>query len=152
LAVSLYPTGGFSSATLTYEAAEHMNALVRGKSVVILYVGDYDPAGVLIDVHVERELRKHLRPDIDLQFHRLGITREQIAALDLPTKPRKSGDRRALHVTSTVEAEAMPAWQLRLLVRSYIEAYLPEDALFATQVAEQSEREWLVSLASLPRE
>ena len=60
LAVSLYPCGGFSSATLCYEAAQEIDAARRDRAVV-LYVGDFDPAGVLIDLHVEAELRRHRR-------------------------------------------------------------------------------------------
>jgi hypothetical protein len=58
LAVSLYPTGGFSSLTLAYEAAQQI--MRQYKPVVIFYIGDYDPAGVLIDVSLEKELRGHL--------------------------------------------------------------------------------------------
>ena len=31
---------------------------------LVFYIGDYDPAGVLIDVGIERELRLHLRPEL----------------------------------------------------------------------------------------
>src|SRR5690606_23502253 len=107
LAVSLYPAGGFSSITLAYQAAEYINESSAGKPVTIFYVGDYDPAGVLIDVALERELRTHLDDDIELNFERIAITSEQIALHDLPTKPRKTTDRRSLHIAETVEAEAM---------------------------------------------
>jgi hypothetical protein len=152
LAVSLYPCGGFSSITLAYEAARYINSVAEAhpeKLIRILYVGDYDPAGVLIDVALERELCAHLAAGIDLKFSRLGITPEQIRELDLPRKPRKVSDRRALHVESTVEAEAMPAHLLRELLRRNIEALLPEDALSATKVAEESERAHLERIASL---
>ena len=42
-------------------AAEGLNAQGRTK---VLYLGDYDPAGVLIDRSIERELRSHLKPGI----------------------------------------------------------------------------------------
>ena len=136
LAVSLYPTGGFSSISLPFQAAEFINEAARSKRVCILYVGDYDPAGVLIDVAVERELRKHLDPNIPFYFHRVGITEEQIARFDLPTKPRKDTDRRAHHVGVSVEAEAMPAHILREMLRDCIEKLLPADALAVARVAE----------------
>src|SRR3954465_9728647 len=78
LAVSLYPCGGFSSITLAYEAAESINNVADRRRGGILYVGDYDPAGVLIDKSLERELRAHLYSSIDLTFERIGITEEQI--------------------------------------------------------------------------
>ena len=46
---------------------------------------------------------------------------EQKEAYALPTKPRKASDRRAQHITGTVEAEAMPAGTMRTLLRDEIE-------------------------------
>ena len=146
LAVSLYPAGGFSSLTLCYEAAEEI--LNTGLEwAVILFAGDYDPAGVLIDQDIEAKLRAHLAGSVDVDFHRLAITEAQIEEYDLPTKPRKAGDRRSLHVRETVEAEALPAAILRAIVREAVESYLPEGALDVTRAAEQSEREGLYALA-----
>jgi hypothetical protein len=150
LAVSLYPAGGFTSLTLAYEAAQLIkNETADGRSVTIFYVGDYDPAGVLIDVAIERELRKHLDHEVDLQFQRIGITSAQILEYDLPTKPRKTSDRRALHIETTVEAEAMPAHALRSLLRQEIEALLPVGALRAARAAEESERREIHRIAEL---
>jgi hypothetical protein len=147
LAVSLYPTGGFSSISLAYEAAEQIKRASDGRPVVILYIGDYDPAGVLIDVALERELRAHLPQDITIYFHRLGITKEQIARYDLPSKPRKEGDRRSPQVEGTVEAEAMPANVLRQLLRDHVEQLLPPQALRVAKVNEESQRAGLLALA-----
>jgi hypothetical protein len=149
LAVSLYPAGGLASISLAFQAAEYINDSARGRRVCVLYIGDYDPAGVLIDVALERELRTHLNPGIQFWFHRLGITEAQIEQHDLPTKPRKPGDRRSAHVASTVEAEAMPASILRSMLREHIEAFLPRGALAAAMAAEESERELLDGLAGL---
>jgi hypothetical protein len=147
LAVSLYPAGGFSSITLAYQAAKEINETADGKPVVIFYIGDHDPAGVLIDEALKRELLKHLNPNIELTFIRLGITAEQIEAYDLPTKPRKAADRRSLHVARTVEAEAMPAATMRRILRDSIEALLPENALKVARAAEESERSLLSIVA-----
>lgn len=147
LAVSLYPAGGFSSITFAYEAASYINNEHDERQLVIFYIGDYDPAGVLIDVAIEREIRQHLDSDVRMRFIRLGITREQVEQYNLPTKPRKEGDRRSLHITETVEAEAMPAGILRALLRQAIEALLPENALTVTKAAEESERDFLLYLA-----
>lgn len=149
LAVSLYPAGGFSSITLAYEAACMLNDNYDGRDIIVFYIGDYDPAGVLIDVAIERELRLHLRPEINLTFERIGITAEQIIGYGLPTKPRKEKDTRSLHVTETVEAEAMPAAIMRRLLRDAIEALLPPNALTVAKAAEKSERILLRGLAGM---
>lgn len=138
LAVSLYPAGGFTSLTLAFQAAETMNHYANGRPVVIFYIGDYDPAGVLIDVALERELRQHLNADIGLYFVRIGITEQQIEAFDLPSKPRKEGDRRAQHIRETVEAEAMPAGVLRRMLRDEIERLLPAHALAVAKIEEEA--------------
>jgi hypothetical protein len=149
LAVSLFPSGGFSSLTLAYASAMGINqATGKGeKAAHVIYIGDYDPAGVLIDQSIEKELRTHLHPDVDLSFHRLAITESQIEQYDLPTKPRKAGDKRARHVKATVEAEAMPAHILRKMLRDAIEAFLPDGALEIARIAEESERAGLLAMA-----
>jgi hypothetical protein len=158
LAVSLYPCGGFSSISFAHEAAQELNRTVTTYTddtrdpVVIYYIGDFDPAGVLIDVALERELRAHLDPEIELSFIRLGITPEQIVAYGLPEKPRKASDKRALHVKRTVEAEAMPAHILRQILREAIEQHLPKDALHVAKVAEESEKAHLAMLAGMLEE
>lgn len=149
LAVSLYPCGGFSSISFVHAAAEFMNHNVDKGWVSILYVGDYDPAGVLIDVALEREMRVHMDGRFNIDFRRLAITEDQIAEHDLPAKPRKETDKRALHIDVAVEAEAMPASILRGLVRDEIEIYLPTDALRIAKVAEESEQEHLAMMAEL---
>ena len=145
LAVSLYPAGGFTSLTLAYQSAEYINHMTRNGAIpaVVLYIGDYDPAGVLIDQKVQEELERHLHPDVTLDFRRIAVTLEQIAEMDLPTKPRNKNDRRVRELTETVEAEAMPAGVLRRMLRNHVEAFLPAGALEAARAAEESERGYI---------
>lgn len=150
-AVSLFPCGGFPSLTFVYESAEIHNQSGDDRPLQIIYIGDYDPAGVLIWDDLQSKLRQHLADDIELRFTRLGINEDQIAIYNLPTKPRKAGDKRVKHIDCTVEAEALPARVLRELVRESIEVLLPPGALFAAQVAEQSERGHLTRMAQLLR-
>jgi len=79
------------------------------RPLTVICIGDYDPAGVLIDQSLQRELRKHLHPSIELRFVRIGINDDQIAVLDLPTKPRKATDRRSRAVTHSRVHVASPA-------------------------------------------
>jgi hypothetical protein len=67
----------------------------------------------------------------------------------LPTNYRKAGEKRAIHIEKTVEAEAMPAGIMRQLMRNAIEELLPSGALAAAKVAEESERQHLDVLAEL---
>jgi hypothetical protein len=147
LAVGLFPCGGFSSLSFVHEAAEQHNDSGDLRPLQIFYVGDYDPAGVLIDRSLEKEMRRHLSNDIELKFERIAINMDQIAEFELPTKPRKESDTRSRHVEFTVEAEAMPAGILRNLLRENVELLLPAGALSVAKVAEQSERAHLMKMA-----
>lgn len=151
LAVALFPCGGFSSLSFVHSAAEQHNAIADDRPLQVFYIGDYDAAGVLIDVSLQRELREHLRANIELRFERIGINADQIKAYDLPTKPRKESDKRSLHIDCAVEAESMPAKILRGILRDKVEALLPVNALAVAKVAEKSEREHLVYMAGILR-
>ena len=150
LAVSLYPSGGFTSLTLAHGAALGINEATNDGDLParVIYIGDYDPAGVLIDVKIEEEIREHLHQEVDLEFYRLAVRPEQIEAMNLSTKPRKAGERRAWHVTQTVEAEAIPAQTLRSMVKSEIEVMLPPGSMAATLAAEESERKMILWAAN----
>jgi 5S rRNA maturation endonuclease (ribonuclease M5) len=140
LAVSLFPCGGYSSASFANAAAEEVNASADFRPLVILYLGDLDPHGKRIGRTLEQELRRHLHSDIEMHFRRIAITPEQVEQYDLPD----NGE--AEH---KVEAEAMPAKILRQILRDAVEALLPPGALFAALVAEQSERAHLEHMARM---
>ena len=149
VAVDLYPCGGFSSLSFVHEAAESLNNSGDYRPLHVLYIGDYDAAGVLIDVSLQRELRLHLRSDIELTFERIGINAEQIEEYDLPMKPRKESDHRSQQIEFSVEAESLPAKILRGILRDKVEALLPANALAVAKVAEESEREHLTRMAAM---
>ena len=146
LAVPLYPCGGFASLTLTYEAAEHIRKVANGRAVQIVFIGDYDPAGVLIDERMMDELTHHL-PDFDIEEERIAITKEQADSGVLPSKPRNAKDARRPEIERTIEAEAMEARELRRLLTDAVERLLPPWTLAAAKVVEESEREGLIALA-----
>jgi hypothetical protein len=145
--VSLYPAGGYTSISFAYEAAESINWYYKGREVRVFYVGDYDPAGIDIDRDIKQKLRRHLKPEVSLTFIRVAITKEQIERYDLPTKPRKKGDRRSPEVEETVEAEAMSPSLLRDLLRNEIEALLPPHALAAARAEDERGRQLIEQLA-----
>ena len=150
LAVSLYPAGGFASLSLLYDAAQYIEQQASEKeSAIVFYVGDYDPAGVLIDQSIEQELREHLPDDFPLEFNRIAVNADQVAEYDLPTKPRKASDARRLDITETVEAEAMPAATLRELLRSSVEGLLPDRAVEDMECADEEGRKGLERMAEL---
>lgn len=151
LAIDLYPCGGFSSISFVHDACRYACDHVTKENISIVYVGDYDPAGVLIGASLEREMRKHLGGRFNFEFRRVAINEAQIVEYDLPKNLRKLTDKRSLHVLHTVEAEAMPARVLRGLVRDAVEQHLPDGAMELAVASEYAERAALVRLASTYR-
>ena len=93
LAVSLYPCGGFTSISMAHEAATSINDHAGDKDrCIILYAGDYNPAGVLIDKALVREMELHC--ELDIEFRRIAVNEDQITTYNLPRKPRKVTERR----------------------------------------------------------
>ena len=144
LGVSLYPAAGFSSDTFIWEAAQYVRRI--GKPATLLYVGDSDPAGYLIDQDILDKMRRHL-DGIEVELRRIAVTEAQIAEYQLPTKPRKAGERRRPDIQETVEAEALPARILRRLVTDAVDEYLDPEVRRRTRLSEQAQRDTLHHLA-----
>ena len=146
--VSLYPSAGMSSDSFVYGAAVEA-VHMKCDEMVVVYVGDYDPAGLQIADTLETKLIEHLdyaAEDFNLDapeltFWRVAITEEQIADHGLPTKPvKKTQSRKKYDIDRTVEAEAMAPATLREIVADAFEPMLDKDVLNSLRVVEASER------------
>ena len=138
--VPLFPSGGFASLSFLFQAAGHIQESGRSNAV-ILYVGDYDQAGVLIDRAIEGRLRDFLAAwDGELTFHRLAVNDDQIDRMGLPTRPPKGSDTRSPEVTRAVEAEAIPAPAMRGIVSSSLQELIPERVLTVQRLVEKQEQ------------
>jgi hypothetical protein len=142
--VPLMPTRGYPSLTFLHHAAEVIKS--QAKPTSIYYLGDHDPSGTDIPRVIERELHR-MAPSIDINFTRLAVTPEQIDGYGLPTRPTKSSDSRSKHfVGDSVEVDAIPAPELRLLVAEAIESHIDSDALERILTIEAAERETLSAI------
>ena len=138
--VPLFPSSGFSSLSFTYQAATHIQESDRAHAV-ILYVGDYDQVGVLIDRAIEGRLRDFLAAwDGELTFHRLAVNDDQIDRMGLPTRPPKGSDTRSPEVTRAVEAEAIPAPTMRGIVSAALQGLIPGQVLRHERMVEEQEQ------------
>ena len=138
--VPLFPSGGFASLSFLYQAAGHIQRSERANAV-ILYVGDYDQAGVLIDRSIEKDLRGFLVDwPGELRFERLAVNDDQIDRMRLPTRPPKPSDKRSQEVTRAVEAEAIPAPAMREIVSAALQGLIPERVLTVEKLIEEQER------------
>jgi hypothetical protein len=145
--VPLMVARGYSSITFLHSAAMAIEA--KDKPAYIYHFGDYDPSGVDAARDIETKLRRYA-PGAEIHFERPAVTREQVDQWNLPTRPTKQSDTRAKKFGSatSVELDAIPAHQLRALVRDCIERHVDQEQLALLRVAEQSERKLLVKWAA----
>ncbi len=131
-ALPLMATKGYSSWSFTWSAAQMANH--DGRRLLVLYIGDHDPAGLEIEASLKRSLKDHLNVPFDLR--RVGVTWEQVQQYDLPgTTPKKN-----YGFPLAVEAEALPAPLLRQLLDDEIGRYADPHHLQILKAAEESER------------
>jgi hypothetical protein len=130
---------GFSSATTIHEVA-NMSAK-DPRTLVILYVGDWDPSGMFMsEVDIPKRLKEY--------GGRAIIKRIALLAEDLPTLPpipAKRTDSRykwyyPRYGNEAVELDAMHPRDLRNRVEQEIQQYIDQDAWERTRVAEAAEQ------------
>ncbi len=139
--VPLMVTRGYPSISYLYEAAEAIAE--TEKPAYLYYFGDYDPSGCDITRAVESGIRE-FAPEADIHFERLAVTREQIAAWSLPSRPTKQSDSRSEGFDGdSVEVDSIPPAMLRELVRSVITRHIDPRQMAASLAIEEQERETL---------
>lgn len=143
--VPLMVTRGFSSLSFLYSAAEAIAEVA--KPAYLYYFGDHDPSGLDIPRKVERDLRA-FAPGAEIHFERVAVTPEQIALLDLPTRPTKTTDSRSKSFEGeSVEVDAIDPDSLRALARRCITRHIDNHALDMLEKIEAQERRTLRSIA-----
>jgi hypothetical protein len=139
--VPLMVARGYASLSFLHSAAEAIQA--KAKPTYIYHFGDLDPSGRDAARDIEAKLRRYA-PEAEIHFECPAVTREQVKKWSLPTRPTKQTDTRAKKFDGdSVELDAIPASQLRELVRTCIEKHIDKEQLAVLKVAEQSERETL---------
>jgi len=146
--VPLMVVKGFPSKDFVHGAAEAIEAI--DKPAFLYYFGDLDPSGLWIWKDVQSKIRRYA-PDADVTFQRVAVTPEQVRQYQLPTRPTKrEGNSHAKNFRGqSVEVDALPPATLQALVRGVIEQHIDQRQLRITKIAEQSEREYLATLANL---
>ena len=144
--VPLMVTRGYPSLTFLYAAAEAIAAYE--KPSYLYYFGDYDPSGLDISRAVNEGIQE-FAPYAELYFQRVAVTPQQITDWNLPTRPTKASDSRSRTFQGeSVEVDAIPPSDLRELVNRCIIRHVDFFALQALKVAEESERDLLIRMAS----
>jgi hypothetical protein len=142
--VPLMVTRGFSSETFAFEAIE-----ARGndpRDFYVYYLGDFDRAGLdAANALIEKLGRFSKDKPFDVCFRQIAVTEGQIRRWRLPTREpkRNSPNDKKWPYTFACELDAIPADDLRALVRDHIERHLPRRQFEVLKAAEASERELL---------
>lgn len=113
--IEVLSSGGFSSLTDTHGLA----AGWRGQCVAVLQVGDHDPSGTHIFLHLAEDVAAFgAAYGADIEFVRLAVTREQAHRLGLDSAPPKATDRRSFDGDETYQAEAIDPRDLAQIVET----------------------------------
>ncbi len=131
LGVTLRVCKGFASVGLETKVGEYFE--VVDKPITVLYLGDHDASGVLIesDIHHRVETASGVR----FRMIRLAIHPSDITRFNLPPQKIKDTDTRAHSFrarfgadAATVELDALPADELRRRVRDAVTGLLDLEA------------------------
>lgn len=105
-------------------------ARLSGRPMRILYVSDFDPAGMSMPVAVARKIEHRLHQEgldhLDIQVRPVVLTAEQVAEYNLPRVPIKESERRGArfqerHGVGAVELDALEALHPGLLRRILVQ-------------------------------
>jgi len=117
---TLISQGEFSS-TCCYESVTK-RLLLDPRPTLILYVGDYDPTGLMsIEENISKQLHLYSRKKLEFEVRRVAITKAQAQKFHLPPAMAKTEDLRTAkfveaHGDETWEVEALPPGMLERLV------------------------------------
>jgi uncharacterized protein YggT (Ycf19 family) len=138
--LSIQVLRGFASLSMYRKALNR----ARGRKVnLVLYIGDFDPSGLLIEKVAEEEMDHRLR----IRFVRLALTMPQISRFKPPSRPVNRKDSRAKEYIEKYgdrcwEVEAIRPRTLYRLIEQRLKEAVPPEFL-----AEAGARETAAKLA-----
>lgn len=123
-------SGGFDSLSAKHDLAQELAAYPEAE---VLHIGDLDPSGVHLFQSMAEDVAAMAQALSGgcVRFSRLAVTPRQAEAMELPTAPPKTTDKRAFH-GETVQAEAIAPDVLSELVKDAIAARLCMETFSAT--------------------
>jgi hypothetical protein len=141
--LDLYVSRGFASETYLQQAALTMRE--DGRPTFVYLLTDFDASGMNIAETVGTKLVE-MATGVEVDVRRIAAMPEQIEEFNLITQPVTGTDSRARRFierygTSTVELDAIPAREVRRIVRVAIESHMEPAQLRTLQMVEREERE-----------
>lgn len=129
LDVPLLVAKGYTSKSFAFEAAKNLEVVGEDRNIYVYHLGDSDPSGEDAARDVEEKLRRYA-PGVEIHFKRIAVLDEQIERWNLPLRPDKPGNSRTKKFhrqAGSVELDAIPARELRKLVRDCIMQHVDRD-------------------------
>lgn len=156
--IPVYSSGGFDSVTAKFDLSKRICDV--GKPATILHLGDYDPSGIMIFRAVEEDVQAFVLADrrwlnVDVEFRRVALTREQVDRFRLPTAPPKqrgNSHARTWSDSETCQLEALAPDELAAILEDAIVNQIDRGILEEDRVAERRERRELTALLPAPGE
>jgi len=139
--VPLHPLRGYSSTSFAWGIARQWREI--DKPITVYYVGDHDPSGRDIERSVIASLREY--GGRDFAWRRLAVEPGHFEEFDIiPLAPKKKDRRYQKFVDAygprCAEVEAIPASDLRRMVRSAIESHIPAEQWDRLKEIEREEK------------
>ena len=151
--VPVYSFSGFDSLTARRDLARwfHDTYVYKGKTPVMMHLGDYDPDGESIFESLVEDVWAFLRRDAPglvarhsagSLFVRVALVEEHISMFDLPTAPPKKTSSRTKNWrgSATCQLEALPPDELRAIVVGRVLEYIDQEVLDTDREAEVTAR------------
>ena len=149
---------GFGSAAMEDQVGRLFETI--DKPIIVLYVGDHDASGVLIECDMHR--RVQIASGVNFEMVRLAVKSLDITTFNLPPQRIKDTDSRAAAFrkqfgqnAATVELEALPVQELRRrivgVVRSLIDFSKWDRQVMIQNVELASIRDFAETMKNLPQ-
>lgn len=142
-------SGGFDSLTAKKDLADRIVRIE--KPAIILHLGDYDPSGEIIFDSVAQDVTAFVEADrphgqVTVDFHRIALTREQVAEYDLPTAPAKVSTHSKNWNGGTCQLEALPPDIIAVILRQALLEHIDQEQYLDDCAAEETERQQITQL------
>jgi hypothetical protein len=140
--VPLHPIRGYNSTTFCHEIAKHWKD--TDKPVFIYFIGDHDPSGRDLERDIRQKTAAFSRQQVT--WKRLAVEPEDFEQFHIrPLAPKRKDARTKKFVerygNDCAEVEAIPATDLRAILRRAIESHIPEGAWEHLRQVERLEKE-----------
>lgn len=150
--VAFFACRGYTSQSEQYSAGKRLaRAADRGKSPVVLHLGDHDPSG--IDMTRDNEVRLSMFAEAGVDVRRLALNMDQVRRYRPPPNPAKNTDSRFDDYAKKFgqkcwELDALEPSVIAALIETEIQSVIDQDEWDAAQEREDQNKALLSKTSS----